>query len=106
MRMYITPQSYGIGTHAMILAVGNTKGGVGKTMIALNLAILRAAAGRDVLLVDGDEQGSASLFSQLRADLVGACGYTAAGCTAPRCVPRSVSLPPSTPTSSSTWAGG
>ena len=29
--------------------------------------------------MDGDEQGSASLFSQLRADLVGACGYTAVG---------------------------
>jgi chromosome partitioning protein len=63
----------------VILAVGNTKGGVGKTTIAVNIAVLRAAAGRDVLLVDGDEQGSTSLFSQLRADLVGACGYTAVG---------------------------
>ena len=63
----------------MILAVGNTKGGVGKTTIAVNLAILRTLAGQDVLLVDGDEQGSASLFSELRADLVGACGYTAVG---------------------------
>jgi chromosome partitioning protein len=63
----------------VIVAVGNTKGGVGKTTLAVNLAILRAAAGRDVLLVDGDEQGSASLFSQLRADQAGACGYTAVG---------------------------
>lgn len=63
----------------MILAVGNIKGGVGKTTIAVNLVILRAIAGRDVLLVDGDEQGSASLFSQLRADLLGECGYTAVG---------------------------
>ena len=40
----------------MILTIGNIKGGVGKTTLAVNLAILRALAGRDVLLVDGDEQ--------------------------------------------------
>jgi len=55
----------------VILTVGNTKGGVGKTTIAVNLAILRVSAGREVLLVDGDEQGTASLFSQLRAEQVG-----------------------------------
>lgn len=60
----------------MILVVGNTKGGVGKTTVAVNLAILRTAAGRDVLLVDGDEQGTASLFTQLRADTLGQPGYT------------------------------
>jgi chromosome partitioning protein len=63
----------------MIVTVGNTKGGVGKTTVAINLAILRAGGGHDVLLVDGDEQGSASLFSQLRAELVGSTGYTAVG---------------------------
>ena len=63
----------------MIVTVGSTKGGVGKSTVAINLAILRATRGRDVLLVDGDEQGSASLFSQLRADLLGECGYTAVG---------------------------
>ena len=43
----------------MILTIGNTKGGVGKTTLALNLAVARARAGRDVLLVDGDRQASA-----------------------------------------------
>ena len=61
----------------MIVTVGNTKGGVGKTTIAINLTILRAVGGEDVLLIDGDEQGSASIFSQLRAEQLGACGYTA-----------------------------
>ncbi|MBE7159361.1 MAG: AAA family ATPase [Rhodospirillales bacterium] len=63
----------------MILTVGHVKGGVGKTMTAINLAIMRTAAGREVLLVDGDEQGSASLFTQLRADQVGSTGYAAVG---------------------------
>lgn len=63
----------------MILVVGNTKGGVGKTTIAVNLAVLRGSAGQDVLLVDGDEQGSASLFSQIRAENLGQVGYTAVG---------------------------
>ena len=55
----------------MILAVGNTKGGVGKTTLAVNLAVALALAGRDLLLVDGDEQGTALTFSQLRAERLG-----------------------------------
>lgn len=61
----------------MIVTVGNTKGGVGKTTIALNLAIVRAAAGRDVLLIDGDEQQTAITFTELRSAQLGQAGYTA-----------------------------
>src|SRR5689334_8378245 len=61
----------------MILTIGNIKGGVGKTTLAVNLAILRALAGWDVLLVDGDEQGTAVSFTDLRSEELGAPGYTA-----------------------------
>lgn len=52
----------------MILTVGNTKGGVGKTTIAVNIAIARALAGRDVWLIDGDRQGTAQTAISIRAD--------------------------------------
>lgn len=61
----------------MILGVGHVKGGVGKTTLALNLTIARAADGYDVLLVDGDEQGTTLLFTDLRTTTLGAPGYTA-----------------------------
>lgn len=61
----------------MIVTVGNVKGGVGKSTLAINLAILRASEGRDVLLVDGDEQGTSQTFTELRAELLGEAGYTA-----------------------------
>jgi len=50
----------------MILLIGGEKGGTGKTTIATNLAAMRARAGRDVLLVDTDIQGSASFWVQTR----------------------------------------
>lgn len=52
----------------MIITVGNTKGGVGKTTIAVNIAIARALAGRDVWLIDGDRQGTAQTAISIRAE--------------------------------------
>ena len=50
----------------MIVTVGNTKGGVGKTTIALNLAIARALQGHQVLLIDGDRQETAQTAINIR----------------------------------------
>lgn len=50
----------------MILLIGGEKGGTGKTTLAVNLAALRARAGRDVLLVDTDLQASASYWALSR----------------------------------------
>ena len=52
----------------MIITVGNTKGGVGKTTLAVNIAIARALAGRDVWLIDGDRQGTAQTAISIRAE--------------------------------------
>ena len=52
----------------MVICVANEKGGVGKTTIATNLAVLLAQKGREVLIVDADPQKSASDFVQVRED--------------------------------------
>jgi chromosome partitioning protein len=52
----------------MILTVGNTKGGVGKTTLAVQIAISRALAGRDVWLIDGDRQATAVAAIAARSD--------------------------------------
>lgn len=52
----------------MIITVGNTKGGVGKTLLAVQIAIARARAGRDVWLIDGDRQGTAAAAIAARAE--------------------------------------
>ena len=52
----------------MIVVIGNTKGGVGKTTIALNLAVSRAIAGGDVWLIDGDRQGTVTTAVSVRSE--------------------------------------
>lgn len=49
-----------------VILVGSTKGGVGKTSTALNIAIARALDGRDVWLIDGDRQATASTAIAIR----------------------------------------
>jgi len=50
----------------MIIGVLNQKGGVGKTTIAINVSAALAMAGRRVLLVDADPQGSSLAWSSVR----------------------------------------
>jgi chromosome partitioning protein len=46
----------------MIILIGNEKGGVGKSTIAINLAVQRSRSGKDVIIVDADKQGTSSNF--------------------------------------------
>lgn len=65
----------------MIIVLAQTKGGVGKSTLAINLAIARARNGADVLLVDADEQATATDFTALRTERLGTPGYTAISLT-------------------------
>jgi chromosome partitioning protein len=56
------------GEARLILTVAHTKGGVGKTTLAFELALVRALADRDVWLVDADPQGSAMTAATVRAE--------------------------------------
>lgn len=53
----------------MIITVGGIKGGAGKTTIATNLTAMRALANKKVLLVDADDQRSASDWVEHRQAL-------------------------------------
>jgi chromosome partitioning protein len=52
----------------MIIVVGGIKGGVGKSTIAANIAVLAARAGADVLLADADTQQTTMTWAAARAD--------------------------------------
>ena len=50
----------------MIVLLGHSKGGVGKSTLAVNLAVHQASEGFDVAIVDTDRQGSAAAWSAVR----------------------------------------
>lgn len=61
----------------MIVVSGGIKGGSGKTTVATNLAVIRSAQGRDVLLIDADDQETSTDFTALRNErLPAGAGYT------------------------------
>jgi len=51
-----------------ITVFGGEKGGTGKTTLATNIAAMLAKAGRDVLLLDTDRQGTASFWATVREE--------------------------------------
>ena len=53
----------------MITVVGGIKGGGGKTTLATNLCVMKSYAGKKVLLVDADEQKTASDWASQRTAL-------------------------------------
>lgn len=61
----------------MIVTIGGIKGGSGKSTLATSLVVLLSNSGRDVLLVDADEQGTSTDFTSIREDTRGETGYTA-----------------------------
>lgn len=50
----------------MIILVGQTKGGVGKSLIAAHVAVRLAQDGRDVILIDADRQATSSKWASSR----------------------------------------
>jgi chromosome partitioning protein len=61
----------------MIVAIANTKGGVGKTTLATNIAVILSNSGRSVLFVDADEQLTGMTFTEVRTEQLGSPGYAA-----------------------------
>ena len=55
-----------MNTSNKTITVGGIKGGTGKTTLATNLATMRSLRDGDVVLIDADEQGTASDFTNER----------------------------------------
>lgn len=51
-----------------VVLFGGEKGGTGKTTLATNMAAMLALAGKDVLLLDTDRQGTASFWATVREE--------------------------------------
>ena len=85
----------------MILTVGGIKGGSGKTTVATNLACIAAAQNADVLLVDADDQETASDFTAVRKeDYPDAPRYTCTKLSGKAVRTEILELAPNTTTSS------
>lgn len=52
----------------MIVVFGGLKGGIGKSTLAVNMAVMAARAGRSVLLVDADAQETSMTWARARAE--------------------------------------
>jgi chromosome partitioning protein len=60
----------------MVYTVGGIKGGSGKTTIATNFTVWLSKKGNDVLLIDADEQETATDFTAWRENKLSEAGYT------------------------------
>lgn len=68
----------------MIITVGGIKGGTGKSTVATNLSVWLIGGGHDVLLIDADEQGTATDFAAARNDnLPDGVGFSSIKLTGP-----------------------